>query len=173
MDGFYDGSGFGLTEGVGATIESMSGSRFSPIGGGEVSIAIDAIDILAGTFSQAIRVGLREDGYGGSAPNLGVVVKKAAETVGQLGRCGFVAVNTAEDEDGVGAGSKEIHDQGSALDGVAESYGADGAFVQVFNGRWDNFYGMWKRLGGPEATTEGDDGGEKEKKYQTRAGDNR
>ena len=140
LDGFYDGSGFGFTEGVGTAIVSMSGSRFSPIGGGEISIAIDTIDILARTFSQAVGVGLREDGYGGFAPALGVASEKAAETVGQLGRGGLVAVNTAKNEDGVRAGSKEIHDQGPALDRTAESYRADGGFVSRsgrFKAVWD------------------------------------
>ena len=151
----YDSPSLGLTQGARATIEAMSRSRFSPIGSREISIAIDSIDVLAGAFCQAVGVGLREDGYGSFAPDLGVVSEKAAETVGQLGGGGLVAVDAAKDEDGVGARTEDGHDQRFALDGVAESYGADGEVVLAFTSRWDNFYGMRKRLGGPEAAGQG------------------
>ena len=73
-DGLYDGAGFGLTEWAGASVVSLSGARCLPIGGGEVSIAVDAIDILARTFGEAIGVGGGEDGYGSVLAYPGVAV---------------------------------------------------------------------------------------------------
>lgn len=140
LDGFDDGLGFRLTEGARATIESMSRSGCSPIISGEIAIAIDAINVLAGTFGQTVGVGLRENGYGSISPDLGVVPEKTNQTVGQLGAGGLGAVDAAKDEDGVGAKTEDGHNQRFALDGVAESYGADGCFVSRsggFKNRWD------------------------------------
>ena len=168
LDGLYNGAGFRFTDRAGAAVVSMSGARFSPIAGGEVSIAIDAIDILTSTSGQAVRVGDWEDGYGGALPYPRVVVEKAEQTSGQLGGGGLVPVDAAEDEDGIGARTEDGHNQRLALDGVAKSNRANGGAVAwAFLGSWcDNFYGVWNRLMCLETASQSDGRGEQEQQYQ-------
>ena len=160
LNSLYDGAGFRFTQGTAATIVLISGARSLPIRGGEVSIAIDAIDILASTLSQAVRVGGVEDGYGGALPYPGVVVEKVEQALGQLGGGGLVAVDAAEDEDGIGFRTEDGHDQRLALDGAAKSNRANGPI------RCDKFYAVRNGLMCLEAASQGDDGGEQEQEYQ-------